>query len=183
MKYSVPGVMGEEIIYESGIVSQFLCDSYPSHLLPETREDPTAPLRRARINFFVDTWTSKLSSPMMNTMKAPDAEKEEKCREWAAIIEKEIEPLLADAGPFFGGSKQLTFAEVMVAPFLLRWIAHSADGELIPKSFEKTLGSLPNFGKWAQAVKQHPSVLGIWDEQTTIEGFKRKMKKMMADRK
>ncbi len=54
-------------------------------------------------------------------MKAPVDEKQAKVDEWAAAVEKEIEPLLADAGPFFGGSKELTFAEAIVAPFLLRW--------------------------------------------------------------
>ena len=39
-------------------------------------------------------------------------EKEAKCEEWAKVIEKELEPLLADANPFFGGSKDLTLAEV-----------------------------------------------------------------------
>jgi len=110
-----------EIIYESAIVAQFLCDAFPSHLLPSSHEDPLAPLGRARINFFVDTWSSKLSAFQMAAMKAPVDEKQAKVDEWAAAVEKEIEPLLADAGPFFGGSKELTFAEAIVAPFLLRW--------------------------------------------------------------
>lgn len=61
MKYSVPGVMEEETIIESAIVSQFLCDSFPSHLLPST-DDPKGPLKRAKLNFFVDTWNTKLGS-------------------------------------------------------------------------------------------------------------------------
>lgn len=55
IKYSVPGVMDEEIIYESGIVAQYLCDSFPSHVLPASKETPTSALRRAKTNFFVDT--------------------------------------------------------------------------------------------------------------------------------
>ena len=183
MKYSVPGLMDEEIITESGIVSQFLCDSFPSHLLPATREDPTAPLRRARINFFVDTWNTKVSSYQIGVIRAqPGAEKEEKCKEWVALIEKEIEPLLANASPFFGGSKELTFAEVMAAPFLLRWYSCSADGELMPKSLGKMLDGLPNFSKWAKTVNQNESVLGIWDEKKVIESLKVKVKKMAASK-
>ncbi len=44
----------------------------------------------------------------MDTMK----EKEAKAMEWSDAIEKELEPLLKDADPFFGGSKELTLAEV-----------------------------------------------------------------------
>ena len=41
-----------------------------------------------------------------------DEEKKTKADEWVKAIEKEIEPLLHDANPFFGGSKEITFAEV-----------------------------------------------------------------------
>ena len=180
MKYSVPGVMEEEIIYESAIVAQFLCDSFPGHLLPATREDPTAPLKRARVNFFTDTWSSKVSSFQMTVMKAEADEKEAKCAEWVAAIEKEIEPLLADADPFFGGSKELTFAEVIVAPFLLRLYAFAKHGEVIPSSFAKKLDGLPNFSRWAKAVCEQKSVVGIWEEERFVEGFLEKRGKMVV---
>jgi len=32
--------------------------------------------------------------------------------EYLAVVKEEIEPLLKDAKPFFGGSDKLTFAEV-----------------------------------------------------------------------
>ena len=180
IKYSVPGILEEEIICESTIVSQFLCDAFPSHLLPATREDPTAPLRRARINFFLDTWNTKIASHQWTVITASDSEKQQKCEEWRDAIKKEIEPLLADAAPFFGGSKGLTFAEVIVAPFLIRWYAFANDGEMLPRSFVKTLDSLPNFGKWAKAVCERKSVLGTWEEKSTVEGTKAKVKKMLA---
>ena len=180
MKYSVPGVMDEEIIYESAVVSQFLCDAFPSTLLPATREDPTAPLRRARINFFVDAWNSKISSFQMSLLKASGAEKEEKVDECVAAVKKEIEPLLADAKPFFGGSKELTYAEVIVAPFLLRLYSFSNDNEYMPKSLAKKMDALPNFGPWAKAVMQQPSVTKIWDEKTSLEGFKNKYGKVFS---
>lgn len=184
IKYSVPGVMEEEIVTESGIVTQFLCDSFPSHLLPASKESPTSALTRARINFFVDTWNSKVSSFHFATMRASDAtEKEAKCKEWVATIEKEIEPLLADAAPFFGGSQELTFAEVQVAPFLLRMYAFSVDGELIPTSFAETLDRLPNLGKWKKAVVSRSSVTTIYDEGAVVEATKAKLKQMSAPKK
>lgn len=46
-------------------------------------------------------------------MKAADGEGKEKLgRDLVAAVEKEIEPLLKDAAPFFGGSKAMTLAEV-----------------------------------------------------------------------
>ena len=183
MKFTVPGIMDEEIIYESAVVSQFLCDSFPSHLLPATREDPTASLKRARINFFTDTWNSKLSSYQMSILKASAEEKEEKVDECVAVAQKEIEPLLADAKPFFGGSKELTFAECIVAPFLIRLYAFAEDDEYMPVSLAKKLDGLSNFGPWAKAVRQHPSVTKIWDEKDSLEGFKRKYGKMFSKTK
>lgn len=107
-------------------------------------------------------------------------EKEEKCREWAAAIEKEIEPLLSDAAPFFGGSKDITLAEAIVSPFLLRWYSIASDGEMIPNSFIKKLDALPNFSKWAKNVRENESVLKIYDADAFVPAFKKKMKSMMA---
>ena len=180
MKYSIPGVMDEQIIYESAVVSQFLCDSFPSHLLPSTQEDPQAPLKRARINFFVDTWNSKLSSQQMGVLKAPADEKEKLVDEWVALVKKEIEPLLADANPFVEGSRELTYAEVIIAPFLLRLYAFSEAGEYVPTSLAKKMDALPNFGKWAKAVRNHKSVLKIWDGPSYMEGFSKKYGKVFA---
>lgn len=41
-----------------------------------------------------------------------DAEAEEAAAEYVKQLVKEVEPLLADAAPYFGGSKNLTLAEV-----------------------------------------------------------------------
>ncbi len=178
MKYEIPGLMESQIIYESAIVSQFLADSFPSPLLPSTREDPTAPLRRARISFFTDTWSTKVTPLQMGVMKASKEEKQAKVDEIVATVKKEIEPLLADAAPFFGGSKELTFAEAIVAPFLLRFYG-LANGKFIPANLKKELNQLPNFGKWAEATMAHPSVTKIYDEQTFLDGFEKKYGKMM----
>jgi glutathione S-transferase len=107
----------DEIILESGLISQFLADAHPSHLLPTSNDSPTASLFRYRINFFVDTYFNKVSTHMYAVLRANnEEEKRAKADEWAKAIEKEIEPLLQDANPFFGGSKELTLAEVCFSP-------------------------------------------------------------------
>jgi glutathione S-transferase len=101
-----------EIIPESGIVAQFLVDAHPSHLEKTSNEEGGA-LQRARINFFVDAFVTKVNGPFHAILRADDAEAAE-----AAVtalvdaIVKELEPLLKNAGPFFGGSSRLTLAEV-----------------------------------------------------------------------
>lgn len=46
-------------------------------------------------------------------MKAESEEEKKRIsEEMVKAVEKEIEPLLQDAAPFFGGSQQMTMAEV-----------------------------------------------------------------------
>jgi len=101
-----------EIIPESAIVSQFLADQYPSHLVKASSE-PGGALQRARINFFVDAIFNKVQPNFYPQASAKtEAEKTEKMNAFVAAVVKEVEPLLKDAGPFFGGSSRLTLAEV-----------------------------------------------------------------------
>jgi glutathione S-transferase len=102
------------IITESAIVTQFLADAHPSHLL-KASTDEGGPLQRARIGFFVDTYFSKINSLYFAAAKLESgAEKEEAGAKYVDGVVKEIEPLLADAAPYFGGSSKLTLAEVCV---------------------------------------------------------------------
>lgn len=182
IKYTVEGIHDNEIVTESAIVAQFLADSFPSPLLPASRGDPTAALRRARIAFFADTFNTKANAALWPiVMSSADAEtKEKQTLDWIATVKKELEPLLADAGPFFGGSTELTLAEVLTAPFVLRWEALSKDGSLIPKIFWEQLSALPNFSRWAKAVKERPSVTKIWDESKIVDGMKKTIEKRKA---
>lgn len=102
----------DQIITESAIVAGFLTDAFPSHLVPAS-SDAGGPLARARIAFFVDTFMSKVNGSVYPLISAKSEE------DRSAIIQrtvdavlKELEPLLANAGPFFGGSEKLTLAEV-----------------------------------------------------------------------
>lgn len=54
---------------------------------------------------------------MMGVIQTEDEKaKEEKGKDVVAALKKEIEPLLADAKPFFGGSEKMTMAEVRTVP-------------------------------------------------------------------
>jgi len=179
LKISTPSLGPEQTLTESGIIIQFLADFEQSTLLPPSNT-PQGALFRARLNFFNDTWSTKVGSYMFSLFRAQsDAEKEKTSQEWVATVKKEIEPLLADAKPFFGGSGKLTLAEVNVAPFLLRIYALS-DAGILPSSVKKGLAGLPNFSRWAHAIMAQPSVLSIWDSEEVVSRTAARIQKMKA---
>ncbi|KAF3759908.1 thioredoxin-like protein [Cryphonectria parasitica EP155] len=161
-----------EIFTESAIVAQFLADTYPSHLLPAS-SDPKGPRTRARIAFFVDAWFSKCNSVYTKTWQAKaEDEAGELADSLVKVVVKEIEPLLQDAGPFFGGSNKLTFAEVLTAPFVLRLKVFAKHGLLPAGLLTAFAEQAPNFHKWSEAVIKSPSVTGIFDEDLLVEKMK-----------
>lgn len=168
-----------EIITESGIIAQFLADAYPSHVLPAAGTVEGA-LTRARIHFFVDTWFSKAGSYWFQILRQESEEGKEKLgKEFVGIVEKEVEPLLKDAGPFFGGSSKITLAEALTAPFILRIYSLARHG-LLPKSIISGFDTLPNFSKWASEVVKQESVTYIWDEESSMAATKKKIESMKA---
>lgn len=109
----VPALAYEgNVLTESGLISQFLVDYYPSHLLkPST--DPAGASQRFQIGFFVETYFGKAHKFFDSTVfgSGTDAKMVTANRYVDAIV-SHVEPLLADAAPFFGGSDRPTLAEV-----------------------------------------------------------------------
>jgi len=179
LKISSPALGGEHILIESAIIVQFLADLFPGRLAPPSNTTSGA-LDRARLNYFIDTWNTKVGSFMFNLFKAQSTqEKEAFARDWVEAIKKEIEPLLADAEPYFGGSKTLTLAEVNVAPFILRIYA-LADAGVLPKSVIQGFEALPNFQKWVNSVRQEQSVLSIWNAEKFVKRSQERLERMKA---
>lgn len=186
-----------ETITESAIVAQFLVDAYPTQsktLLPAS-SDPNGALIRARISFFADTYSSKVQGHLSRAIYrgTTDEEISSAVDDAVAGIVKEVEPLLKNAAPFFGGSDKLTFAEVcapslypklnhqltdlikvLTAPFVIRALSLSKHG-LLPTNLSSRLEKeTPNFYKWAQAVSNHASIMGIYNEDDIVQGTKKK---------
>ncbi|KAK2683928.1 Glutathione S-transferase, N-terminal [Fusarium oxysporum f. sp. vasinfectum] len=146
-----------EIITESAIVAQFLADAHPSHLLPRVYGQERS----------VDQSEGGL------LRRCTEEEVNQAVDDAVAGIVKEVEPLLKNAAPFFNGSDKLTFAEVLIAPFVIRLLSSAKHGLLptnLPSRLEK---ETPNFYKWAQAISKNPSVLKIYDEDRVVEASKR----------
>ncbi|EDN96994.1 hypothetical protein SS1G_01922 [Sclerotinia sclerotiorum 1980 UF-70] len=140
-----------EILTESGVISQFLVDAHPSHLEKTSREEGGA-LQRARYNFFIETYFSKVAPHVVKAGIGKTSEEREQAATNAIdAIVKEIEPLVQNAAPFFGGSEKLTFVEKKKAPA---------------------------FWKWANAVSKEKSVTYIWDEEATAKRLLARYKKL-----
>lgn len=112
MRIASPQIGGEHILIESHIIVQFLADIIPGSISPPSN-NPIGAIYRARLNYFIDTWNTKVGTFMFNMFRATTSQaKESLSREWVAAIKKEIEPLLGDAKPYYGGSPKMTLAEV-----------------------------------------------------------------------
>jgi len=169
-----------EIMVESGIISLFLADAHPSHLLPPPSSVDGA-LFRAHVNFFVDTFFSKVQPLVFKMYRATsDADKESTANDYVDAIAKELDPLLVDAAPFFGGHDQLTLAEVLTGSFDIRLVTQVKHGFLPSVIAEKLPKKAPHFWKWVNAVAEHPSVTNIYDEQKQVEQMRKRFEKMKA---
>ncbi|CAJ2512461.1 Uu.00g054760.m01.CDS01 [Anthostomella pinea] len=166
--------VNDDIITESAIVTSYLADAFPSHLAPAST-DLNGPLARARMSFFADTWTSKVNGHVFKiTAAQTDAQKATAGKDIVDAVVKELEPLLANAAPFFNGSDKLTLAEALTGSFIVRLFTFPKYG-LIPRSVLDELSiKAPNFYRWGEAVSKHPSVTGIFDEAVIAERTKQR---------
>lgn len=168
------------IVCESAIVSWLLADLHPSHLAPPSNA-PDGPLTRAHIAFFVDAYFGKfISASMKINMAKTDEDAEAAIDPAVDTVVKELEPLVQDAGPFFGGSEKLTMAEVLTGPFALRLVSLTRAG-VYPKRLGSSIKErAPRFWEWAEKVAEHPSVNGIYDEEAIIASTKARIAKARA---
>jgi len=161
-------------------VSWLLSDAYPDHLAPPSNA-PGGPEKRARIAFFVDTYFTKFQSSLFKLFAAKtDADAEPIVDAAVDQLVKELEPLLKDAKPFFGGSDHITIAEVLTGSFVIRLVKLSKAG-LYPSKLSSSIAErAPNFWRWAEKVAEHPSVTSIFDEEKIIASTKARIAKARA---
>ncbi|EXJ83451.1 hypothetical protein A1O1_07074 [Capronia coronata CBS 617.96] len=174
-------VYGDLVLTESGLICQFLADSYPSHLLKASTEAAGA-LQRFKIGYFIDTYFGKAHPLFDSTVfsNEPDA-KMALATQYIEAMVRHVEPLLGDAAPFFGGSNRPTLAEVLTAPFLLRVLTLPKHDELVPSFVPETLERrAPKSYRWAQAVTAEQSVTAIWDEDLVVKRTLERIEKRKA---
>ena len=105
---------GGQAIIESAVIAQFLADSVEAtHLTPRTGNVQAA-FMRARLATFIDTYFSMANKYYYRAIEAKTEEDaDEVGKRYVEAVVKDVEPLLQDADPFFGGSNKLTMAEVI----------------------------------------------------------------------
>lgn len=156
------------VIIESAIVVQFLADLYPSHLCPPPTT-PESALRRAHMSFFIDAYWTKFHTHLFRLFEAPTAADEAHVVRAAVDgLVREVEPLLGDAAPFWGGSDRLTLAEVVTGPFVVRAVALSRHGVYPHGLNEQIEAAAPRFWRWARAVCEHPSITAVFEEDVIV---------------
>ncbi|KAI5456830.1 thioredoxin-like protein [Mariannaea sp. PMI_226] len=170
-----------EVIRESAIVAQFLAEAYPSHLIPST-SSPEAALVRSKIAFFVDSWFSKVQPHYFKTLLGKtENETKDGVAEYIAALANEVEPLLENAGPFFGGSEKITLAEVLTGPSILRLFAFSKHGVIPTSVIDRLEQDAPNFSRWAREVIKHPSIISVFNEESIVNASKKWQAKIRAE--
>jgi glutathione S-transferase len=169
-----------EIFTESAVVSQFLADSYPGKLVPES-SSPDGARMRARIQFFSDTFSTKVQPLIFQYIGAKTEKAQDAITDTViANVVRELEPLLKDANPFFGGNNRIGLAEVLTGSFVLRLVRLSEE-DVYPNRLATSLAErAPNFWAWAKATSKHPSVLCIYNEEAVISNTRERMAKARA---
>jgi len=105
-------VLNGLVLIESGLICQFLADSYPSHLLLPNSV-PGGALQRFKIGYFMETYFSKAHKFFDATVSAHSPEaKSDMANKYVDAVVEHVEPLLVDSAPFHGGSDRMTLAEV-----------------------------------------------------------------------
>lgn len=173
-------IFNDQVIVESQIVCQFLCDIYPSHLCPPPTSTEGA-LKRAGMSFFIDAYWTKFHTTLFRLFESPTSADEERVIDDAIDgIKREVEPLLADAAPFWGGSEKLTLAEVITGPFVIRAVTLSKHG-VYPASLNARIeAEAPNFHRWATATAAHESITRVFDEDVIVKRSVAKRARMRA---
>ncbi|KAG5657417.1 hypothetical protein KAF25_005981 [Fusarium avenaceum] len=149
-----------ETITESAIVSQFLVDAYPNNTLLPASSDRNGALVRARISFFVDTYSSKVQPHITKAI-------------YRAKTDDEINQAADDA-------LAAVVKEVLTAPFVIRLLSLSKHGALPTNLVSRLEHETPNFYRWAQAIGNNASVLKIYDEDQIVQGTKKKRAQLQA---
>ncbi|KAJ6110148.1 hypothetical protein N7486_002383 [Penicillium sp. IBT 16267x] len=90
------------LIPVGSLITQFLVDSHPSHLLKSSSE-PGGAWQRFNVTFFVESYFTKAHC-FFDTALSHDGDEITAAYKYIDAIGNHIEPLLVDAVPFFGGS-------------------------------------------------------------------------------
>lgn len=131
-------------------------------------------------------------------MAKTNEEEKKAAKSYVDAVSINIEPLLHDTRPFFGGSDSITLAEViltlqilptqkaylneqvLVGSWLLRVYSLPRYGVVPANILQDWKKSAPRFDNWAKHVVGHPSVRCVWDEKPMVEATQKWINQMRA---
>ena len=148
----------DRIVREADVISEFLDDAFPE---TGTRLFPTDAFQRAQVRHYLKvlggpTGVGVHYGCLMNQDPSKDEEKRAALYKGLASFAE-----MADAdGPFFLGA-QISFADVMLAPFYdrMRFVLPHYRGIEYAPSDEQAHPWAPRVAKWCKAMDSHPSFL------------------------
>jgi len=158
-----------EVIYESAICNEFLCDYTSSVLKKDHQLMPPDSILRARARLLNDNCDSVLGKAQFTFLMNKDAEKD---AELAAEVEKALvvyeEALTRSAGPFLLGT-EFTIADLHVLPFIQRLVITLQHW----KNYEIPKGKFPKFLAWFDTCIERDSVKqSSMSKEKTLEVYK-----------
>ncbi|KAH6643704.1 thioredoxin-like protein [Boeremia exigua] len=183
----VPALLYDgRILTESGLICQFLVDQYPESRLVKTSSEEGGALQRYMISCFVEVFskTHAIFDAVVYSLGSQE-EKASIAEQYIEAVAKNVEPFLQDSAPFFGGASEVTLAEVLAGPFVLRVLKYPSHAELVPNCVLTRLQErAPLFWSWAHAIEAKSSVTAIWDEALVVERTLERIKRSkMASKK
>jgi glutathione S-transferase len=161
---------GSTPLIESEVITEFLADTFPSHLLPAPT-DPSATLFRSRVKIFTNLFYKFLVPPLFRVPQVPldQVQLETVGDEIVAAVERHISLKLPEAEqePFFAGRKEMTLAEVMVAGFVMRVHLYSKN-RILPKNVNERLEANKKYERWSRKVRELEAVRETWPEEEEV---------------
>lgn len=108
------------VLVESAAVVRFLADAHPSYLV-RTSGEPGGALERHRFAVFEQRFEAGAWAAFQRLLVAAAAGATEEAKsaladEVLGAVERDVEPGLEDAGPFFAGRERVTLVEVSSCP-------------------------------------------------------------------
>ena len=146
-------------IYESHVCIEYIDESWPN----EPRLLPKDPYQRAKVHMWGDFVSKKLIPPYYKFLVKQSPEEQSEGREQFLANLREFTKAMDPEGPFFLG-KELGYVDIMFAPWSYRIyiLKHYRKFE-IPQTDEYR-----RYHVWAEAVKNHPSVKPVQQEESRV---------------
>lgn len=161
---------GDERVWESAIINEYLDEAFPEHPLL-----PTDPIKRAQARIWIDFANTRFVPAFGKLLRSQDpneqAEGAKELTEHLLFIETEGLKKLSDRGPYWFGS-DLSLVDLTYYPWFERWSA------LVHyRGFELPVG-LDRLKLWGETVSNRESVKSIANStEFYIERYARFAKK------